>query len=237
MAVIDTTPADGATALNRPVIRTTQVAALADVPTSSQTNIANSPTADFFGGASAVLGAQCVPPIIVTPTTGTGRFNRGLNVIEVDPKVLTWPTECQRFLGAHEAAHAQQKPLADSWVLNLLVLVVTAYVVVTTMGAVRFGFGNQMLELFVEATLCTGLVFLVMIETFLFQCRRREYEADRAAAAAVGTAGIIEWRDIAEQELSRPTRTMLALNAVTGLRTHPTWSRRIAAVQTAASNS
>lgn len=192
--------------------------------------IANLATADVLRGASAVLGTQSVPPVIVTHTTGTARFNRGLNVIEVDPKVLTWPVECQRFLGAHEAAHAQQKPLPDSWVLNLLVLVLTAYFVVTAMGAVRFGFGNQMLELLVEATVCTGLIFLAMLETFLFQCRRLEYQADRAAAAAVGTAGIIQWRHIAENQLSRHTRTMLAMNALTGLRTHPTWRRRIAAV-------
>lgn len=203
-----------------------------NAPTKAHVIIANSAASYVRSGASAVLGPKHVPPIIVTQTTGTGRFNRGLNVIEIDPKVLTWPVECQRFLGAHEAAHAQQKPLPDNWVLNLFVLVLTAYVVVTTIGAIRFGFGNHMLELLVEATVCAGLIFLGMIETFLFQCRRLEYHADRTAAAAVGTAGIIQWRHIAENELSPLTRTMLALNAATGLRTHPTWSRRITAVRT-----
>lgn len=59
--------------------------------------------------------------------------------------------------------------------------------------------------------------------------RRREYRADRVAAAAVGVAGVLQWRRIAEQDLTTLDRVMLAANAAMGLRTHPSWRRRVAA--------
>ena len=192
--------------------------------------IARTAIDDVFDGATAVLGARSVPPIIVTQTIGTGRFDRHRNAIEIDPKVLTWPLECRRFLGAHEAAHAIQSELPRRWALIVLAVVMTGYLAFVSAAAIKFGFGDDLIQLAIEATFCTGMVFLVLIETVLHQCRRLEYQADHAAAAAVGTAGIIQWQRIAQAELSQTTRTMLAINAATGLRTHPTWHRRISAV-------
>lgn len=106
----------------------------------------------------------------------------------------------------------------------------TGYLAFAAAAAIKFGFGDDLLQLAIEATFCTGMIFLVLMETVLYQCRRLEYHADHAAAVAVGTAGIIEWQHIAQKELSQSTRTMLAINAATGLRTHPTWRRRISAV-------
>ena len=183
----------------------------------------------MLSGVTAVLGAAAVPPIVITRTVGTGRFNRALNVIEIDPKVLTWPTDCQRFLGAHEAAHSQQQPLARRWARITLLILVVAYAAISTAGAVKYGLGNQFLELITEATICLGLLLLAMIEAFLLLSRRQEYAADRAAVAAVGALGMDQMRNLSQSDLTTSTRAMLALNAAIGLRTHPTWRRRIAA--------
>ena len=144
--------------------------------------------------------------------------------------MLTWPVECRRFLGAHEAAHAVQAGLPRRRVLIVLAVVMTGYLAFDAAAAIKFGFGEDLLQLAIEATMCTGMIFLALIETVLYQCRRLEYQANQAAAAAVGTAGIIRWQHIAHAELSQTTRTMLAINAATRLRTHPTWRRRISAV-------
>lgn len=192
--------------------------------------IARSATDDVFDGAAAVLGARSVPPIVITQTIGTGRFNRQRNAIEIDPKVLTWPVECRRFLGAHEAAHAVQAELPRRWALIVLAVVMTGYLAFVSAAAIKFGFGDDLPQLGIEATFCTAMIVVALLEIMLYQCRRLEYQADHAAAAAVGTAGIIQWQRIAQAELSQTTRTMLALNAAMGLRTHPTWHRRISAV-------
>jgi len=106
----------------------------------------------------------------------------------------------------------------------------TGYLAFLSAAAIRFGFGDELPQLGIEATMCTGMIVVAMLEILLYQCRRLEYQADHAAAAAVGTAGIIQWQRIAQAQLSQTTRTMLAINAATGLRTHLTWRRRISAV-------
>lgn len=83
--------------------------------------IARSTTDDVFDGAADVLGARSAPPIVVTQTIGTGRFNSPRNAIEIDPKVLTWPVGCRRFLGAH----AVQAELPRRWALIVLAVVMT----------------------------------------------------------------------------------------------------------------
>jgi len=104
--------------------------------------IARTAIDDVFDGAAAVLGARSVPPIIVTQTIGTGRFDRHRNAIEIDPKVLTWPLECRRFLGAHEAAHAVQAELPRRWALIVLAVVMTGYLGFVSATAIKFGFGT-----------------------------------------------------------------------------------------------
>lgn len=46
--------------------------------------IARNAIDDVFDGAAAVLGARSVPPIVVTQTIGTGRFDRHRNAIEIE---------------------------------------------------------------------------------------------------------------------------------------------------------
>ena len=179
-------------------------------------------------GAAAVLGAAA-PPVTVTATVGTGRWNDTLHVIEIDPKVLTWPAQCQQFLGAHEAAHVTQKPMRRRWIINALAAVLGSYLAALAAGIILLGVTDELLAFAIQTTCYVALILLGLLEVVTFQSRRREYHADKVAAAAVGTAGLLQWRRIAEHKLTTSNRAMLAINAAMGLRTHPSWRRRIAA--------
>lgn len=184
--------------------------------------------AQVTAGAVAVLGAAA-PPVIVTATVGTGRFNDTRGVIEIDPQVLTWPAECQRFIGAHEAAHVRQKPMSRRPVIGALTVIFGLYLAALAAGAIRVGFADQLSVWAIEATCYTALSLTALLQVVTWNSRRREYRADRVAVAAVGVAGLIQWRRIAEQDLTTLQRAMLAANAAAGLRTHPSWRRRVAA--------
>lgn len=186
-------------------------------------------TVELTAGATAVLG-NATPPVTVTTTVGTGRWNDTLNVIEIDPKVLTWPAECQQFLGAHEAAHVNQKPMSRRWILNTLATVLITYIAALAIGLIRLGFTDDLLPFAIETTCYVGLLVAALLEVVTSHSRRREYDADRVAATAVGATGLVQWRRIAERGLTTSNRAMLAVNAAMGLRTHPSWRRRVAAV-------
>ncbi len=183
---------------------------------------------EVSAGAAAVLG-DAVPPVTVTTTIGTGRWNDTLQVIEIDPRVLTWPAECQQFVGAHEAAHVKQKPMRRRWIINALATVLGAYLVALAAGLIRLGFTDELLAYAIETTCYVALLVTGLLEVVTFHSRRRECRADRVAADAVGVAGLIQWRGIAEHDLTTFNRAMLAANAAMGLRTHPSWRRRVAA--------
>lgn len=184
--------------------------------------------AQVTAGAVAVLGAAA-PPVIITATVGTGRWNDTLQVIEIDPQVLTWPAECQRFLGAHEAAHVHQKPMARRPVIGALATVLGAYLAALAAGAIHLGLTDQLSAWAIAATCYTAVLLTALLQVVTFGSRRREYRADQVAAAAVGVAGLVQWRRIAERDLTTLQRVMLAANAAAGLRTHPSWHRRVAA--------
>ena len=183
---------------------------------------------EVTAGAAAVLG-DAAPPVIVTDTIGTGRWNDTLYVIEIDPRVLTWPAECQQFLGAHEAAHVNQKPMGRRWIINALSTAFSAYLAALVVGLIRLGVTNDLLTFAIETTCYVALLLTGLLEVVTFHSRRREYRADRIAAAAVGVAGLIQWRRIAERDLTTLRRAMLAANAAIGIRTHPSWRRRVTA--------
>jgi hypothetical protein len=185
-------------------------------------------TVEVIAGAIAVLG-DATPPVTVTTTIGTGRWNDTLNVIEIDPKVLTWPPECQRFVGAHEAAHVTQKPMGRRWILNTLATMLITYIAVLGIGLLRIGFTDDLLPFAIETTCYVAFLVTVLLEVVTSRSRRREYRADRVATAAVGVNGLIQWRRIAQRDLTTSNRAILAVNAAMGLRTHPSWRRRVAA--------
>ena len=190
--------------------------------------IAGPAAREVTAGAAAVLG-DAAPPVTVTATVGTGRWNDTLHVIEIDPEVLTWPAQCQRFLGAHEAAHVNQKPMRRRWIINALTAVLSTYLAALTAGVILLGVTDELLAFAIQTTCYTGLLLTALLQVVTFSSRRREYCADRVAATAVGTAGLLQWRRIAEQDLTTLDRVMLAANAAMGLRTHPSWRRRVAA--------
>lgn len=185
-------------------------------------------TVEVIAGATAVLG-DATPPIAVTTTIGTGRWNDTLNVIEIAPKVLTWPPECQRFVGSHEAGHVTQKPMGRRWILNTLATMLITYIAVLGIGLLRIGFTDDLLPFAIETTCYVALLVTVLLEVVTSRSRRREYRADRVAAAAVGVDGLIQWRRIVQRDLTASNRAMLALNGAMGFRTHPSWRRRVAA--------
>lgn len=136
----------------------------------AQLTISQPITIGVTAGAAAVLG-EAAPPVTVTATTGTGRWNDTL-----------------------------QKPMGRRWIINALGGVLITYIAVLTTGLIRLGFAGELLPLVVETTLYAGLCLIVLLETVTFHSRRREYRADRVAVAAVGTAGLIRWRSIAERD-------------------------------------
>lgn len=188
--------------------------------------------AEIMAGVLAVIPTN-PPPIVVTSGVGTARWNREHRRIEVDPKILTWPAECRQFIGAHEAAHVGQKSTPPWWTVNAILSIGILYALLYLAGPLRFGFSDALAQFSADMTACLCLTLVLIIEGVLHLSRRTEYQADQIAAAALGTDGIQRWRTIAEQQMTRPIRTVLAINAHTGLRTHPSWSRRIAAVQRA----
>lgn len=181
-----------------------------------------------MAGAVAVLGAA-TPPVTITATIGTGRWNDTLQVIEIDPQVLTWPAECQQFIGAHEAAHVNQKPIRRRPIVGALAAVLGAYCVSLIAGCFHLGVTDVLLAFAIQTTCYTAVLLTVLLEVVTLHSRRREYQADQIAAAAVGVAGLLRWRAIVEQGLTRSNRALLAVNAAMGLRTHPSWRRRVAA--------
>lgn len=181
-----------------------------------------------MAGAVAVLG-YAAPPVTVTPTIGTGRFNDTLHVIEIDPQVLTWPVECQRFVGAHEAAHVGQKPMSRRPIIGALTAILGTYLAALAAELIRSGATDESLAFAIQTTCCAAVLLTALLEVVTFRSRRREYRADQIAVAAVGIVGLLRWRVIAEQGLTRSDRALLAANAAMGLRTHPGWRRRVAA--------
>lgn len=124
--------------------------------------IAGSGAREVTAGAVAVLGAAA-PPVTVTAIVGTGRRNDTLHVIEVDPKELTWPAQCQQFLGAHEAAHVTQKPMGRRWIINALVAVLSSYLAALTAELIRLGFTDGLLGFAIQATCYTGLLLTALL--------------------------------------------------------------------------
>lgn len=190
---------------------------------------------EVSAGVAAVLG-DAAPPVTVTGTIGTGRWNNALHVIEIDPEVLTWPAECQQFIGAHEAAHVTQKPMRRRWIINALTTVLGTYLATLAVELIRLGFTDDLLAFAIETTCYVALLVVGLLEVVTSHSRRREYRADRVAAAAVGVAGLIQWRAIAEHDLTTSNRAMRAANAAMGLRTHPSWRRRVAAASRQSKN-
>lgn len=66
---------------------------------------------EVIRGVAAVIPVD-PPLVVVKPTRGRAVWNRRDNEIKVDPQVLDWPVDAQRFLGAHEAAHVAQSVLS-----------------------------------------------------------------------------------------------------------------------------
>ncbi len=74
-------------------------------------------------------------PPRVAPGAGTTHFT---SLRSTRKSSLRRPSA--RFLGAHEAAHVQQKPMGRRWIINALAGVLITYIAVLAAGLIRLGF-------------------------------------------------------------------------------------------------
>ena len=115
------------------------------------------------------------------------------------------------------------------WIVNALAAVLGGYLAALAVGVILLDVTDELLAFAIQITWYVALLLTGLLEVVTFHSRRREYRADRIAAGAVGVAGLIQWRGIVERDLTTSNRAMLTANAAIGLRTHPSWRRRVAA--------
>lgn len=114
--------------------------------------------AAFDSGVNAVIPGD-PPQVVVTTTAGRAGWNRDHNEIRVDPLVMQWPAQAQRFLGAHEAAHVGQTAL-PRWTTLVFLGVPVLCLAVSILPVILSGsttqtwtFGAQWIVLTVAVTL------------------------------------------------------------------------------------